>query len=115
MVKEPEESDKIDIIISVVFVVAFITVIVLITISGVSVAFIHKKQALKQKRNQELLTNTDGPLQFDNEDEKMFEHNTAAGCKRFVPTMIEKFEDMATNGSKLDNFKADDPQVTMID
>ena len=102
-----KESDKTDIIISVVFIIVFIVIIVVIVISGVCVAFNRKKQKGKPEF---IDTTADGPLHFDNEDEEMFQNNLSAGCKRFVPTMVEKFEEMGTDGSKL----TEDSQVTMI-
>ena len=82
-----------------VSVILVITIIVTIIIILFVLNFTRKKHCQPKRQNlidHEVNTEPDGPLEFDGEDEKMYEQKKALGCQRLVPTRVEQFEAMAS-------------------
>ena len=67
--------------------------------------------------NTQLLPETEGPLEFPDEEERMFEQKESLGCQRFVPAMVELYENIASGAVKPEDLLDEQAEnvITRID
>lgn len=94
--------DKIEEMTEVVIVSVTLAVvcIVVITVIIVSTAILYFVFTGKKQQKCDNTEQNDGPLATSDEEKQMFEQNGALGCQRFVPTMVELYENMASGEVK---------------